>query len=136
MPSSCFSLSPMSTTTAYLIFGCIIELWIVPLGVPVVQQVVVDQIPAPALVIAAQEGDVAVAVVGGLFSGYPDDSHRAQGTLPDNLPGVSTSTEPELAPGPIRGLGHGVPVQGKPVRFDVDISGNTSGSTNRMKWRN
>lgn len=32
-----------------LIFWGIIELWIVPLGVPVVQKVVVHQVPSPAL---------------------------------------------------------------------------------------
>ena len=32
-----------------LIFGSIVQLWVVALGVAVVQQVVVDQVPTPAL---------------------------------------------------------------------------------------
>ena len=32
-----------------LIFGSIVQLWVVALGVAVVQEVVVDQVPTPAL---------------------------------------------------------------------------------------
>ncbi len=39
---------------SYLIFGCIVTLWEIPIDLAVVKQVVVDQVPAPALVIAAQ----------------------------------------------------------------------------------
>lgn len=39
---------------SYLIFGCVVTLWEIPIDLAVVKQVVVDQVPAPALVIAAQ----------------------------------------------------------------------------------
>jgi hypothetical protein len=50
---------------SYLVFWRIVELWIVSLRIAVVEQMVVDQVPAPALVIAAEKGDVAVALESG-----------------------------------------------------------------------
>ena len=81
---------------SHLVFWGIVELRVVSLRVPIVQQVVVHQVPAPALVVGAKEGHIAVALVGGLPGGDTDDGHRAQGTLPDDLPRVAAATETNL----------------------------------------
>ena len=40
------------------------------------------------LIIAAQESDVAVALVGRILGGHPYDGHCPERTLPDNLSDV------------------------------------------------
>lgn len=47
----------------HLIFGRVVEQRVVALRVAVVQEVVVDQVPAPALVVRADQGDVAVGLL-------------------------------------------------------------------------
>jgi len=75
-----------------------------------VQQVVLDQVPAPALVVGAEKGHIAVALQRRLLGGYTDDGHGAQRSLPDHLPSVPTVAEPNLAPGRICALRHGIAV--------------------------
>lgn len=72
----------------YLIFWCVVALREIAVDLSVVQQVVVDQVPAPALIVAAQQGHVALTLHGRTLGGYADDGHRAEGTLPPDLPGV------------------------------------------------
>lgn len=49
-------------SSSHLVFGCIVALWEISINLPIMQQVVVDQVPAPALVVTAQQGHVALAL--------------------------------------------------------------------------
>ena len=65
---------------------------------------VVNEIPSPALVVGAEEGDVAVALVRCLLCRDPDDGDCAQRPLPNNLPRMTTASESRLAARPIGAL--------------------------------
>ena len=88
----------------YLILWRVVELRVVSLGVTIVEEVVVYQVPAPALVVGAQQWYVTMALVGGLLGGDAHNSHGAQGTLPDDLPGMTTAAEPAATAGAICAL--------------------------------
>ncbi|CAN8020753.1 unnamed protein product [Ixodes persulcatus] len=105
----------------YLVLGCVVEEWVVALAVAVVQQVVVDQVPAPGLGVRAQEGHVAGALERGLLGGDAHDGHRAQWAFPPHLPAVAARGEAQLPLGRVRALRHGVAVQREAVRLDVDV---------------
>lgn len=83
---------------------------------------IVHQVPAPALVVAAQQRDVPVTLQRRILGGYPYNRHRAQRTLPDHLPGVPAVPEADLPPRRVRALRHRVAVQRESVRFDVDVA--------------
>lgn len=85
------------------------------------QQVIVHQVPAPTLVVAAQQGHVALALHGGALGGDADDSHGAQRALPPHLPGVPALAEADLGARPVRALRDGVAVQREAVLLDVDV---------------
>lgn len=112
----------------YLIFWRVVALRKVPADLPVVQQVVVDQVPAPALVVAAQQGHVALALHGRPLGGDAYHRHRAQGPLPPDLPGVPPFREADLAPCAVRALGDGVAVQREAVLLHVDVAGAVVGA--------
>ena len=112
---------------SYLVLWRVVELGIVALTVPVVQQVVVHQVPAPALVVRAEQRHVAVTLRHRLLRRDPDNRHGAERSLPDHLPRVPPAPEPDLAARTVRALRHGVPVQREAVRFDVDIVGAVPG---------
>ncbi|CAG5895752.1 unnamed protein product [Menidia menidia] len=59
------------------------------------QQVIVDQVPAPALVIAAQQGHIALALHCCPLCGDPYHRHRAEGAFPPDLPGVAQDVRPQ-----------------------------------------
>ena len=87
------------------------------------QEVVVDQIPAPGLVVRAQEGDISVALIGRFLGGYADYGHRAQGSFPYDFPRMATLSEANLSSRAIRALGYRISVNCEPVGLDVDIPG-------------
>lgn len=62
-----------------------------------------------------------MALDGRGVGGQADNGHRSQGARPHHLPGVSSFSEANLAPAAVRRLGHGVSVQRKAIRFDVDV---------------
>ena len=106
-----------------LIFWRVVQLRIVPLTVSVVEEVVVHQVPAPALVVRPQQGHVAVTLGLSILGGDPYHCHRPQRSFPDHLPRVTTAPEPNLTTCSIRALGNWVSVEGEPVGFDVDVVG-------------
>ena len=65
---------------------------------------VVHEVPAPALVVRAQESDVAVALVRRFLRRDADDGHGAERPLPYNLPRMTTASESRLAARPIGAL--------------------------------
>ena len=65
---------------------------------------VVNKVPSPALVVGAEESDVAVALVRCLLCRDPDDGDGAQRPLPNNLPRMTTAGESRLAACPIGAL--------------------------------
>ena len=114
--------------SSYLIFWCIVTLWEIPIDLPVMKQVVVDQVPAPALVVAAQQGHVALALHGRPLRGEAYHRHSAKGAFPPDLPGVPPFRKANLAPGAVRALGDGVAVQGEAVLLHVNIAGAVVGA--------
>lgn len=107
----------------YLIFWCVVALRKVAVDLSIVQQVVVDQVPAPALIVAAQQGHVALTLHGRPLGGDADDGHRAKGAFPPDLPGVPAFREADLAARAVRALGDGVPVKSEAVLLHVYIAG-------------
>lgn len=83
---------------------------------------VVNEIPAPTLLVAAQQGHVPVALHRGRLGSDSHNGHRAERAFPPHLPTVPTVRETERAAGPVRALGNGVPVQRESVALDVDVA--------------
>ena len=106
-----------------LILWCVVESRVAALGVAVVQQVVVDQVPAPAVRVGAEQRQVAVTLEAGFAGGHADHGHSAQRALPHHLPGVPAVTEAALPPRCVRALRHWVTVQCEAVGLDVDVAG-------------
>lgn len=92
------------------------------------KQVVVDQVPAPALVVAAQQGHIALALHGRPLRGNAYHCHCAKRALPPDLPGVPPFREADLATRTVRALGDGVAVQGEAVLLHVNIAGAVMGA--------
>lgn len=113
---------------AHLVFRRVVALREAAVDLPVVQQVIVHQVPAPALVVAPQQGHVALALHGRPLRGDADDGHGAQRALPPHLPGVAALAEADLGPGPVGALGDGVAVQREAVLLDVDVPGAVVGA--------
>ena len=65
---------------------------------------VVHEVPAPALVVGAQESDVAVALIRRFLGRDPDDGNGAERPFPNNLPRMTTASESRLAARPIGAL--------------------------------
>lgn len=106
----------------HLVFRRVVALREVPADLAVMQQVVVDQIPAPTLVVAAQQSHVTLALHRRALCGDAYDCHGAQGAFPPDLPGVPPFHEADLASRAIRALGDGVAVQREAVLFHVDVA--------------
>ena len=107
--------------SSHLILRCIIALWEISLVITVVREVIVHQIPSPALIVAPQQGHVSLALQGGILRGDPHHGHRSERTFPPHLPSVPTLAEPPATPGSVRALRHRVPVKCEPIWFDINI---------------
>lgn len=106
---------------AHLVFGRVIALRETAVHLPVMQQVIVHQVPAPTLVVAPQQGHVTLALHGRPLRGDANDSDGAQGALPPHFPGMAALTEADLGSCPICALGDGVAVQREAILLDVDV---------------
>lgn len=107
---------------SYLIFWCIVTLREIPIDLPVVKQVIVDQVPAPALVVTAQQGHVALALHGCPLRGNANHRYGTKGAFPPNLPGVPPLRKADLATCTVGALGNRVAVQGETVLLHVNIA--------------
>lgn len=96
------------------------------------KQVVVDQVPAPALVITAQQGHIALALHGRPLRGNTYHCHSTEGAFPPDLPGVSPLCKADLATRSICALGDGVAVQGETILFHVNIAGAVVGAQSML----
>lgn len=112
---------PRHAKPSHLVFGRVITLGEAAVHLSVMQQVIVHQVPAPTLVVAAQQGHVALALHGRAFGGDADDGHGAQRALPPHLPGVPALAEADLGARPVRALRDGVAVQREAVLLDVHV---------------
>lgn len=112
----------------YLVFWCVVALREIAVDLSVVQQVVVDQVPAPALIVAAQQGHIALTLHGRPLGGNADDGHRTERALPPDLPGVPAFREADLAACAVRALGDGVPVKSEAVLLHVHVTGTIVGA--------
>ena len=144
MTNSCrqtrWSFQP-TPSPAHLVFGCVIALGEAAVHLAVMQQVIVHQVPAPTLVIAPQQGHVALALHGRPLRGDANDGHGAQRALPPHLPGMAALAEADLGPSPVRALGNGVAVQREAILLDVDVpravvgaEGVVEGTDLRGRW--
>lgn len=126
-------------SSSYLIFWRIVTLWEIPIDLSIVQQVVVDQVPAPALVITAQQGHVALALHGRPLRGDANHCHCTKRAFPPDLPGMPPFRKANLAACAIRALGDRVAVQGEAVLLHVDIARAVMGAQTMLKglelWR-
>lgn len=117
-----------SGSSSYLILWRIVALWVIAIDLAVVEQVVVHQVPAPALVVAAEQGHVSLALHGRPLGGDAYHRHRPEGAFPPDLPRVSPFREAYFAAGAVRALGDGVAVQGEAVLLHVNIAGAVYGA--------
>lgn len=111
-----------SRSGSYLVFRRVVALREVPTDLPVMQQVVIDKVPPPALVVAAQQSYVTLALHRSALCGNAYDRHRAKGAFPPDLPGVPPFREADLSARAVRALGDGVAVQREAVLFHVDVA--------------
>lgn len=117
-----------SQSNSYLILGRVVALWVIAVDLSVVEQVVVDQVPPPALVVAAQQGHVSLALHGRPLGGDAYHRHRPQRALPPDLPRVSPFREAYFSAGAVRALGDGVAMQGEAVLLHVNVPGAVDGA--------
>lgn len=118
---------------SYLIFWCVVTLWVTAIDLSVVKQVVVDQVPAPALVITAQQGHVALALHGSPLCGDTYHCHCAKRTFPPDLPRVSPFRKANFATRAVRALGDGVAVEGEAILLHINIAGAVMGAQTVLK---
>lgn len=97
------------------------------------KQVVVYQVPAPALVVAAQQGHVSLALHRCPLCSNADHSHSAKRAFPPDLPGMSSFWKANLATCTVGALGDGVAVQGEAVLLHVNITGAVMGTQGKLK---
>lgn len=117
---------------SYLIFWCVVTLREISIDLPIVKQVVVDQVPAPALVVTAQQGHVALALHGRPLRGDAYHRHCTKRAFPPDLPGVPPFRKANLATRAIRALGDRVAVQGEAVLLHVNIAGAVVGAQSML----
>lgn len=118
---------------SYLIFGCIVALWEIPIDLSVMKQVVVDQVPAPALVITAQQSHITLALHGRPLRGNAYHCYGAKGAFPPDLPGMSPLRKANFATCSICALGNGVTVKGETILFHVNIAGTVVRAQSMLK---
>lgn len=97
------------------------------------KQVVVNQVPAPALVITAQQGHVSLALHGRPFRSNAYHGNGAKRAFPPDLPGVPPLRKADFATCPICALGNGVAVQGETILLHVNIAGAVVGAQSMLK---
>lgn len=97
------------------------------------KQIIVDQVPAPALVIAAQEGYVALALHLRPLCSDTYHCHGAQGALPPDFPGMSPFRKADFAPRAICALGNRVAVQSEAVLLHVNVARAVVGAQSMLK---
>lgn len=97
------------------------------------EQIVVHQVPAPALVVAAQQGHVALALHGRPLRGDAYHRHRAKRAFPPDLPGVPPFRKANFATCTVCALGNGVTVQSEAVLLHVNIARAVVGAQAMLK---
>lgn len=108
-------------TISYLILRGVVALREVPINFSVVKEVVVHQVPSPALIVTAQKSYITLALHGSPLGGDAYYSHGAQGSLPPNLPSMPALTKSNLPTGAIGALGDGVPMECETILLHIDV---------------
>jgi len=106
-----------------LVFGRVDQKRVASAQLALVDQIIFGQIPAPAVLVGADERDVAVALERRVLGGDADDGDRAQRAVPLDLPGVAAVLEADLAADGVRALRDWVAVQREAVALDEDVLG-------------
>ena len=86
------------------------------------QEVVVDEVPAPTFAVVAEQCNVAVALQLRRFRRDADNGDGAQRTLPPDLPAVAAIAEADLTACAIGALRHRVAVEREAVALDIDVA--------------
>lgn len=120
-------------SSSYLIFWCVVTLWEIAIDFSIVKQIVVHQVPAPALVIAAQQGHVALALHGCPLRGDAYHCHRAKRAFPPNLPGMPPFRKANFATCTVCALGNRVTVQSEAILLHVNIARAVVGAQTMLK---
>jgi len=107
--------------TVNLINRRVIELRVVALTIAVVQKMVVDQVPAPALPVAAQQRHVTVTLHRSRKRGDTYNGNGAERTLPPHLPAMSAVPKADFSARGVRTLRDRVAMQREAVRFHVNV---------------
>lgn len=97
------------------------------------KQVVVHQVPAPALVITAQQGHISLALHCRPLCGDAYYCYGAERAFPPDLPSVTTFRKANLAACTISALGDRVAVQGETILLHVDVAGAVVGAQSMLK---
>lgn len=118
---------------SYLILGRIVALRVVAVDLSVVEQVVVHQVPSPALVVAAEQGHIPLTLHGRPLGGDAYHRHRPQGAFPPDLPRVPPFREADFAARAVRTLGDGVAVQGEAVLLHINVTGAVYGAQTMLE---
>lgn len=97
------------------------------------KQVVVYQVPAPALVVTAQQGHVSLALHRCPLCGNAYHCHGAKRAFPPDLPGMTPFRKANLATCTIRALGNRVAVQGEAILLHINVAGAVVGAQSMLK---
>lgn len=111
-----------SGSNSYLVLWGVVALRVVAVDLSVMEQVVVHQVPAPALVVAAEQGHVSLALHGRPLGGDAYHRHRSQRTFPPDLPRVSPFREADFPACAVRALGDGVAMESEAVLLHVNVA--------------
>lgn len=118
---------------SYLILWRIVALWVVAVDLSVVEQVVVHQVPSPALVITAEQGHVPLALHGRPLGGDAYHRHCPERAFPPDLPRVPPFQEAYFAACAVCALSNGVAMQGEAVLLHINVTGAVYGAQTMLE---
>lgn len=122
-----------SVSDSYLILWRIVALWVIAVDLSVVEQVVVHQVPSPALVITAEQGHIPLALHGRSLGGDAYHRHCPERAFPPDLPRVPPFGEAYFAACAICALGDGVAMQGEAVLLHINVTGAVYGAQTMLE---
>lgn len=122
-----------SVSHSYLILWCIVALWVIAVDLSVVEQVVVHQVPSPALVITAEQGHIPLALHGCPLGGDAYHRHCPERAFPPDLPRVPPFREAYFAACAVCALGNGVAMQGEAILLHINVTGAVYGAQTMLE---
>jgi len=105
-----------------LIYRRVIELRVVALTVTIVKQMIVDEIPAPAFPVTAEQCYVTVTLQRRRAGRNANDGHSSKRPLPPHLPTVPSVSKANFSARGVRALRDGIAMKRETVRLHVHVS--------------